>query len=273
MFRSKMVMFSLTMACLAGMLLPATAQATFLTVSADTQIMPRADLIGDNAGANPVVGIGGEDTWAKQDRTHGLFRWDLSSVGSATGDVTITFNHDQSNAEHPNPRNFVGETLDLYQMPLNNADWEEGTGLATADAGAAWNRKKGAYSTSPPDADKWLPTGSNDPHSGISLVQSYTWQGTEVGNVLTYTIPAATFNGWVADGVVSLLLRSDSVDAKLLSGDTTQRLWMVASREQSGGSLAPTMSGDFATVPEPASVVMVITGVLGLLAYAWRKRK
>jgi len=32
-------------------------------------------------------------------------------------------------------------------------------------------------------------------------------------------------------------------------------------------------AGDFAVVPEPATLLLLATGLLGLLAYAWRKRK
>jgi hypothetical protein len=272
MLRCRMGMLFVVVAFALGMLLPAVAQATVVTVNADAYVSPRpsGNLYACNAGGQAICPIGGEGTWAGGDYTNGLLRWDLSAVGqTALGDVTLTIHHGDT-PERENPRNFEGYSLDLFVMPSNNADWVEGTGAMDAVAGVAWNRKKGEYSLSPPDADKWLPTATNSHQAGASLVQSIDWYSA-MGKTVAFTVPQATFNAAVSgDGKISFLLRSLDVEAQLQSGDGTQRLWYVSTHEGTG-SLAATLDGNF--VPEPTSMVLVMTGLFGLLAYAWRKRK
>jgi len=42
---------------------------------------------------------------------------------------------------------------------------------------------------------------------------------------------------------------------------------------QSGGAAIPLGGLTFETIPEPSTALLLLSGVVGLLAYAWRKRK
>jgi hypothetical protein len=56
-------------------------------------------------------------------------------------------------------------------------------------------------------------------------------------------------------------------DGYAISGYDT--MWQVG--QGSGGVDSITLSA--APVPEPTTAILLCTGVIGLLAYAWRKRK
>jgi hypothetical protein len=255
--------------CNVGMLLPAIAQAAPIEIKAeaDTALSYRADLLDDSGGTHDRISVGGEGSWGGPENTDLadlMVRINLSSLAgmAATGAGTLTV----PQASGYSPRNFSGESLDAYAMRLDNADWEEGV---SGGSGAAVIRKKGS-SSNPPDADKWLPIATNRPTTDMVLVGSTTWTTGDAA----ISVPQATLNSWIADGVVSLIVRSDSVRyAKEFLGDTVQRDYRVGVHDF--GDLAHTvsLSGDFVAVPEPTSVVLLATAALGLLAYAWRNRK
>lgn len=73
------------------------------------------------------------------------------------------------------------------------------------------------------------------------------------------------WKGAIADVLVyNSVLSSDDVDANVD--------YFVASYYTTGGDPG-VRGGGGSTIPEPGTVVLLATGLLGLLAYAWRKRK
>ena len=265
----KRVVFFLTATAVLVACSVTDAETTFNN-TADAGISPRArgELYANNFGGYPPdlltygYDVGGSD--AADDYTYVLIRWDLSAYAGpqALGDGTITIA--QGTLRTP-PRNFLNLTVDLYAMPLSNADWEEGTGYNQLVAGSAWNRKKGDYSLTPPDADKWLPTGTNDPRAGISLIDSYTYLG--VDEDIVYTVPQATINQWLDDGVASVLLRSDT-----WTWSTTVRYWNMNSREAADAEIGGYHVLSFEPVPEPGMLMLILAGMSAGACFLIRRR-
>jgi hypothetical protein len=231
---------------------------TSVKAAADTVISGRPDLRALNAGGAAMAGIG--TGGAALDAASALVRFDLSShIGkTAAGNGTLTLRQLVGQL----PVNFNGQTLDLYVMPSDNANWQEGAGQMTAVAGAAWNRKTGPYSTSPLTANKWSPTDLNNPTSGLQLVDSIVWDDVLADGSAVFSISEECLNQWLGAGVVSFLIRSDSAETLLGQGDLTQRTWYMATLQSGDGALAPRL--DFAIhLPEPGTISLMLSAVLG----------
>jgi hypothetical protein len=240
------------MSGMAQVSLPATADAT---------ISNRPDLRALNAGHQTKLGIGtgGE----LHDNGVALVRFDLTDQQGreALGNGKLTLRQ----VLGENAKNFDGQTLDLYAMPAENANWEEGTGQMSEVDGVAWNRKSGPFSTSPLDANKWLPNEVNDPTAGIRLIDSIVWDENAGQGHAVFTIPTEELNQWLSIGYISLLIRSNSAEALLAGGDLTQRTWYMATRQTGDGARAARLAFTTA-VPEPSGLTLLMIGTVGLSA-------
>ena len=87
-------------------------------------------------------------------------------------------------------------------------------------------------------------------------------QTTRAGEVFTFN--DGTVESFTATAATSYLIRDTvtAVGGQIVLGCTNT------------GGLTPLLDGFVvSTVPEPTSMVLLVTGLIGLLAYAWRKRK
>jgi hypothetical protein len=241
-------------------------QLVSLKTTADTVISKRADRRVLNAGhaTSATIGVGG----GVSDNQDAIMRFALSELHGkvAAGNGTLTL----SQLSGQLPKNFHGQTLDLYAMPANNADWEEGAGNWTAVAGAAWNRKKGPCTNSPLTANKWLPSDANDPTSGLRLIDSIVWSDALGSDDAVFTLSKGDLDQWLSDGVVSFLIRSNSAEALMNGGDFTQRLWYAATLETGVGALGARLA--FAVeAPEPGAASLLLSGLTVCAILAGRR--
>jgi hypothetical protein len=258
MFTLRNVFASFVVLSMMAVLAPADPYT--LAPNADAAVAGRSGGPSDRAiGADIHMVVGQEDDVNTTDWSEAMVRFDLSGIGSASSSGTFTLT----------PYLYVGaaagHVLSIYAMPDTNADWVEGVGLGNSgtieDPGACWHRKAGGFST--PTA--WV--GGSPEYNMGSSVASHTITSGDVASpsALTFTIPQATLTAACASGRISFLIQSDNkgiipqIDARFYTKEN--------------GSGAPSLAFTGSPVPEPSTIALLATGLIGLLAYAWRKRK
>jgi hypothetical protein len=142
---------------------------------------------------------------------------------------------------------------DYPAFTYTNGKWNAGTQTATAK-----------YNYPTPYAQLSMPAGSG---------QIMLWCGD--GGSAPFT--PSTVNAWLdGDYPASLVTRTLSNNSRQLAVfdynlSAPRGIWL--SSDPNGAVNAGWFAVAVSSIPEPSCIVLTSTGVLGLLAYAWRKRK
>ena len=101
----------------------------------------------------------------------------------------------------------------------------------------------------------------------LTLIKDYTGYGNGTPAVGTQNLMDATKSYYIGSSAntVELVVQQNSVSADPWWGDISCRVAVA--------STTPGLTVNASTVPEPSTLALLATGLLGLLAYAWRKRK
>lgn len=109
-----------------------------------------------------------------------------------------------------------------------------------------------------------------------TLSLNYADTGAEVAHLSGTILNDATHTGFLTDQTVQYV--ADATDAAhaiqiRIFGSTVGKLAGVPSGYGFGLLSVDNVRLDGTAVPEPSMVVLLVTGLIGLLAYAWRKRE
>ena len=214
-----------------------------------------------NFGGGPLdVGLQNGSTGIRRS----LLRFDLSALAGKTvtaASLTLTLGR---NAD----AGMDGATVELDRILPANAGWVMGTGtiFPGGETGAScWNYK--AYNTV-----AWAGLGGLDVAGtdyDATPVGSFTLAGIDtVGKTYTVNFANVSFlQGWINNPANNAGFR---ITSPTLEGLTYECARFYSS-EDATASNQPLLTVTYA--PEPSTFALLLIGLLGLLAYAWRKRK
>jgi hypothetical protein len=250
----------------------AVAQASSISLIAnrDNFLMGAggANLTEMNYGASVDLSIGRAN--GIFDTLTGLLSFDVSSVPVGTTVETLKLRlHSSSWVDSA----AVGAlTINVNAMLASNKDWVEGTGITDVGAklvGSCFDWKNASGTVEEPSYVNWASMGqfgSSDYDATVLSTRSVS--AADVGKYVDFTIAGtptqltSLIDGWRTDNA-GLVLSSPSTAGVILMRFGTRELGTAA--------YAPQLVIN--EVPEPSSCVLVAVGVIGLLAYAWRKRR
>ena len=248
----------------------AVAQAGTISLGADRDLgVMGPGLSGTsplNFGLAPTMWFGQAATY--WDRGSSLLSFDVS--GLAAGPIhAITLrmhvNLYDNNLGGPDPID-----ASVHAILASNKDWVEGSSSAGAtQSGACLNWKD----SSPAGDVAWASGGDfGSSDYSATVLANRSLGAADVDTYVDFTFSGTTteltslIDGWWTDNA-GLVIRP------LFTGvGTTAVVW--DSSECAVAAYAPQLlvSGTN-IVPEPSAIVLLISGLVGLLAYAWRKRK
>ncbi|QEG22958.1 PEP-CTERM sorting domain-containing protein [Mariniblastus fucicola] len=225
----------------------------------------RNDNNGGNTATGALIGVnsGGVDNFM-------LYFFDVNSASGITttgAEVTIAVANGQ-----PGNVGSAEDTIRLHEIAIGNAGWDPGSDTIT-----------GADTPATDGSVSFLHRAEfNDPASNISWVDS---SGTDVANVLgafseigsqagfgtpaptniTFTIDAATAQGWIDNGLAGLALTAED-------GGNGNGRFNFLSNDNAVNAASSLTNITFFTeaVPEPSSVVLM--GMFGIAAFMRRRR-
>lgn len=247
----------------------AVAQASViqLTPNRDTQ------LLGAGTIGVELVNYGGADSVAVGQAppyypsAHALLGFAFSTLPEASAVESITLRlYCSSSTGSP-----ANHTANVYSLSAANSGWVEGTSPAAGyyDYGACAAFKDSQSTIDIPWASG-ANFGTNDYNP--TVLASHTMTASDVGSWVNFN-----FTGTSAE-LTSLVnsWRTDNADAGLVihapPSGTDLSVYYLSSRNASNPALVPQLIIT-ENVPEPSSFVLVCGAVIGLLAYAWRKRR
>jgi hypothetical protein len=215
-------------------------------------------------GGEPIVGVDARDA-GSQDHVRALLAaggivGDLAAAGMTTSSQigSAQLHLFIAVADRSTPPNMtVDRTVNAYRVTAG--PWAQGSSVWATEPGAAdgLNVNSGTQA--------WAAAGGDyDPTSlGTMIVPTAASPYTE----LTVTITDAVKH-WVDNP-------SQNYGVMLIQDDAHEddpRFFASSENVGNGGAYRPFITVTEA-VPEPSTLALVATGLLGLLAYAWRKRK
>ncbi len=248
-------------------------------------------LTGDNAGVNTFAGVIGNGSGTVSLDKSGTTTWALAGGNNYTGDTTVQAGMLQvtstgSIAASSAIKVHNGATYDvlLSSQTLGDANWVRsqltGVGIenltaqvftnapVTGNVSMQWRSATTTEITNSLLASNVLTLSSDALTSGYLLAMQYdqnSLQGDESVLAAAGAINIAT-NGsgsWKKLGTTYLT----STPTAYALGD----YWV--STTSNTVYLITNTTGNFAVIPEPSAIVLVANGLLGLLVYAWRRRK
>lgn len=187
-----------------------------------------------------------------------LLRFDLTAFAGMQieGDATFTL-------YQRNP--FGAEVkVSLYQISAANAGWNEGNGgTGAADPGeSAWNFLSQGSPATPWAGSAGLSTSGVDFLSGPLVTFDYIPSGVN-GTAINITIAGSVLQGWIDD---------PSSNAGLLLVANTQMAGEYGTFYNNMAVQGVRPSLNFAVVPEPSTIALIVAGAFGLLTFRRHRR-
>jgi hypothetical protein len=186
-------------------------------------------------------------------------RFDLSALAGQTVQsayLTLT-----KNANSSADSTFTG-TAGVYAMHPANAGWVEAESTwNSAASGLNWKDSAGADL---PDA-----LGFGGSYDSTSPLATFPIMGDAEapGTVHTVVIPAALVQNWIDNPA-----QNAGFALAAATGLSGSSCWYAASSENTNPAWRPMLIIN-EPVPEPGTLALLSTGLIGLLCYAWRKRR
>ena len=246
--------------------------ATFTSAGANT-LVQGAGFDSYNAGGYPSMFVG---YWAAVEEEDGILRFDVSSLKDVSqlpnfqvNSVTLKLFSSEADSWGAHPDSPL--VTEVHALSATNADWVAGSASLTPQTGAScWDDQK--YNTLgwKDDSGNNNPGLQNGGYGPLLASQSFT-AAPAVGTEVDYT-----FTGTSAE-LTSLITGWFTADAGLLmysrpaGGHTAGSTERVDFYNTTVGAYSPQLVVGYA--PEPGAMVLLASGLLGLLAYAWRKRR
>ena len=267
------------LACVLSLLVltSAVAQADTVSLSADRDNSLYAagdgsggDWTGTNFGASVILKVGQVPPY--YETSSPILSFDVNALSAGTVDsITLRLHVDSYYTDGTGPATL---NPSVHAILASNKGWVEGTG---GDSGIGDTQNGSCH--------KWLdstPTGNVDWASGGPFGSSdYS------ATVLATRSLAASDNGTYVDfnfsgtgaALTSLVdgWRTDNGGLLVWTGSTGAGITVATfdSKEGLTAAYAPELilTGSITMVPEPSSFMLLACGLIGLLAYAWRKLK
>jgi hypothetical protein len=234
-------------------------QGTLLTPTADSFV--KSDQASDNFGADSFLQIketsdlgGTRKVWL-QFNVSGI---ENASTAVSSATLSLPFVYSGLGAF----TNGDSYTFDYHVYGLNNAasgqNWVEGTGTysSPASTGINWNNAPGNETTTNSVIDTQVTSLGSFSITGTGIGQTFTVSGANLVNFLN-----ADTNGLATIIVLQATPQDDPSENYVHAIGSIQ------------GSAHATLDVTTTAVPEPTGLVLLATALLGLAAYAWRKRK
>ncbi|MCD4728154.1 MAG: DNRLRE domain-containing protein [Pirellulales bacterium] len=215
----------------------------------------------NNYGARNTLDVG-HYYYSGSQLVKSLIRFDLSSIptGSTVNGATLSFTTAVSNS--------ATVTNELFRVLPANTGWVEGAGTGTpASSGEpCWNYH--GYNTVPWAGSAGLSTADTDYAAAALDVPQASGA---IGNTVTFTFNDVSFfngpGGWLANPLDNAGFLFQSVPG------TGSGQWTYNQYHSSEGTtvaLRPVLTLDVTPIPEPSTLALLATGLIGLLCYAWR---
>lgn len=204
-----------------------------------------------------------------------LIRYDLSDLDGQYSEITsMTLRLYRTAVKS------TSATLELLAYPQvsGNQHWVEGNGVPTNMVPGAMCYNYQQYNTL-----AW--TGGNTGGRGATDFYWYNSNGQVAGTAGTWVdivIDPATGQGGTGTittltGLVDQWLTEGATNAGVLIGSwgssASENDWTFASREDPTAGYHPQLVIGYTVIPEPSTLALLATGLIGLLCYAWRKRR
>lgn len=264
----------LMIATLAVGLTAGTASAATLTAIDDTILLQNG--VGSSAadynfgGRNEMI-LGGNGSSTTAPR-HGLFRFDVSSIAaqitagtdieSATLTLTERTTRDTLNGN-------LSQTFSVFDVVSDNEGWVEGSSTGGAAETGAASYSYLAYNTQNWDSNSLFTFGTD---TGASLGSGTVNFATGSQQTLVITITDLT-------GLKTLLaewLAADTSSAGTNAGLAIQSAGtnqLFFESIESGAGTTPAQLDINFVVPEPSAIILAACGLLGMIGFAWRRRR
>jgi hypothetical protein len=237
-----------------------------------------AGLNASNAGGATSMYVG---YWSSVKEESSLLRFDVSPLSSVPdlqiNSVTLKLFISQVADWTASTVDEEPVVTEVHAVSAANAGWVQGaknfTGATVGES--AWDFR--AFNTTPTNwaGSAGLRTPTTDYDPTVLASQTFITQSPAVNTEIDYTFSGTPgqltdlITGWMTTNAGLLMFDRPEGGHTAMS---TQRL-AFHTMEAATAGYRPQLVVDYISTPEPGTLVLTVTGLLGLVAYAWRRRK